>query len=109
MQRIPETLQQEGKLLKIPHMGWNRVEFKGNHHVFRGVAEDCEFYFVHSYYPSPADGKWAIGWTDYGIRFCAVIAYKNLIAMQFHPEKSGRPGLNILKNFCSWEGGYNAE
>ena len=109
VRRFPEDLQQEEKLLKIPHMGWNRVDFKRKHPVFLELAEGCEFYFVHSSYPSPTDEKWAIGWTDYGIRFCAVIAYRNLVAMQFHPEKSGRPGLKILQNFCRWRGVYNAE
>lgn len=102
--RFPDDLQQDGNLLKIPHMGWNGVSFRSDHAVFRGLPDDCEFYFVHSYYPSPADETRAIGWTDYGISFCSVIACKNLVAVQFHPEKSGRPGLKILANFCRWKG-----
>jgi len=85
-------------------MGWNRVEFKHLHPVFADVPKEAEFYFVHSYYPSPEDETAVLGITDYGISFCSVMAVKNLVAMQFHPEKSGRPGLQILKNFCLWKG-----
>jgi glutamine amidotransferase len=106
VKRFPENLQQDGQLLKIPHMGWNRVSFQKDHSVFQRLPDSSEFYFVHSYYPSPANNHQAIGWTDYGIRFCAAIAYRNLVAVQFHPEKSGRPGLQILANFCRWGGDY---
>ena len=85
-------------------MGWNRVAFRREHPVFAGIPEEAEFYFVHSYYPAPSDEAWAAGWTDYGIRFCAAVARGNLVAVQFHPEKSGRPGLTILANFCRWGG-----
>ena len=102
--RFPGDLRQNGKPLKIPHMGWNRVDFVGDHPVFKGVPQGSEFYFVHSYYPSPADERFVTGWSDYGIRFCAAVAYRNLVAVQFHAEKSGRFGLQILENFCHWEG-----
>jgi imidazole glycerol-phosphate synthase subunit HisH len=104
VRRFPAGLKDNGKPLKIPHMGWNRVDFVGNHPVFRGMPADSEFYFVHSYYPAPADEKFVAGWSDYGIRFCAAVADRNLVAVQFHAEKSGRFGLQILKNFCRWEG-----
>ena len=105
VRRFPGDLKdREGRFLKIPHMGWNHVEFSRPHPVFAGLPADAEFYFVHSYYPAPADERWAIGWTDYGLRFCAAIARENLVAVQFHPEKSGAPGLQILANFCRWEG-----
>jgi imidazole glycerol-phosphate synthase subunit HisH len=104
VRRFPADLQDKGRLLKIPHMGWNRVDFRGDHPVFKGLPEGAEFYFVHSYYPAPDDERWGIGWTDYGIRFCAAIARGNLVAVQFHPEKSGTPGLKILANFCRWRG-----
>jgi glutamine amidotransferase len=104
VKRFPAGLKENGKPLKIPHMGWNRVDFVGNHPVFRGMPADSEFYFVHSYYPAPADEKFVAGWSDYGIRFCAAVADRNLVAVQFHAEKSGRFGLQILKNFCRWEG-----
>ena len=102
--RFPDHLQDAGRALKIPHMGWNRVEFKHLHPVFADVPKEAEFYFVHSYYPSPEDETAVLGTTDYGVSFCSVMAAKNLVAMQFHPEKSGRPGLQILKNFCLWKG-----
>ena len=104
VRRFPENLQHEGQDLKVPHMGWNHVAFQKEHPVFRGLPEESEFYFVHSYYPAPTDERWVIGWTDYGIRFCAALAHENLAAVQFHPEKSGRPGLQILANFCRWRG-----
>ncbi|MBN1665211.1 MAG: imidazole glycerol phosphate synthase subunit HisH [Deltaproteobacteria bacterium] len=108
VKRFPEGLQDQGRPLKIPHMGWNAVAMQRAHPVFAGLPEGAEFYFVHSYYPAPSDHDWAVGWTDYGIRFCSAIARKNLVAVQFHPEKSGRPGLQLLANFCRW-GGCDAE
>ncbi|PKN52345.1 MAG: imidazole glycerol phosphate synthase subunit HisH [Deltaproteobacteria bacterium HGW-Deltaproteobacteria-13] len=102
--RFPEKLTSEGELLKIPHMGWNSVQFRRSHPVFKDVAPDAEFYFVHSYYPAPSDDSAVLGTTDYGMTFCSVLAKDNLVAMQFHPEKSGRPGLQILRNFCAWRG-----
>lgn len=92
-----------GNVLKVPHMGWNEVELKTSHPVFEGVARGSEFYFVHSYFPAPKNKDTIIGTTDYGINFASVLGYKNLIAVQFHPEKSGKPGLTILKNFCLWK------
>ncbi|MFO7569699.1 MAG: imidazole glycerol phosphate synthase subunit HisH [Smithellaceae bacterium] len=100
--RFPDHLQANGRALKIPHMGWNSVVFKQEHPVFTGLDPQAEFYFVHSYYPSPSDNESVLGTTDYGITFCSVLAVENLVAVQFHPEKSGRPGLQILKNFCAW-------
>jgi imidazole glycerol-phosphate synthase subunit HisH len=102
--RFPDKLTADGHTLKIPHMGWNSVAFRYSHPVFSDVAPDAEFYFVHSYYPAPADDSSVLGTTDYGINFCSVLAKGNLVAMQFHPEKSGRPGLQILRNFCAWRG-----
>jgi glutamine amidotransferase len=102
--RFPDQLASAGRALKIPHMGWNNVKFKRSHPVFSGISPDAEFYFVHSYYPAPSDESAVLGVTDYGIKFCSVLAVKNLVAMQFHPEKSGRPGLQILRNFCNWRG-----
>ena len=90
--------------LKVPHMGWNEVQLKRNHPLFEGVNPGSEFYFVHSYYPCPTDPKLLLGETDYGRPFTSVISSKNLFAVQFHLEKSGRPGLRILSNFCDWSG-----
>lgn len=106
VRRFPTELQADGQRLKIPHMGWNSVAFCIDHPVFSGLAEEAEFYFVHSYYPAPSDEGWVAGWAEYGIRFSAAVARKNLVAVQFHPEKSGRPGLTILENFCRWGGTY---
>jgi len=102
--RFSDKLTSDGQALKIPHMGWNSVTFRRSHPVFRDISPDAEFYFVHSYYPVPSDEKAVLGLTDYGINFCSVLAKENLVAMQFHPEKSGRPGLQILRNFCAWRG-----
>ena len=104
--RFPEQLHHNGRRLKVPHMGWNQVRLVKEHPVLRGVKPEHEFYFVHGYYPSPADMLQAVGWTDHGLTFASIVAQDNLIAFQFHLEKSGRPGLQILKNFCQWDGGY---
>jgi glutamine amidotransferase len=93
-----------GRRLKIPHMGWNGVSFTIDHPVFAGIASTSEFYFVHSYYPHPADARHIAGITAYGISFTSAVAWENLVAVQFHPEKSGPPGLQLLRNFCRWEG-----
>jgi imidazole glycerol-phosphate synthase subunit HisH len=94
-----------GEALKIPHMGWNEVRFRGDHPVFRNIPPASEFYFVHSYYPAPANPEQVVADVDYGITFSTAVAHENLVAMQFHPEKSGPPGLRILRNFCHWDGG----
>jgi glutamine amidotransferase len=90
--------------LKIPHMGWNRIRILVKHPVLEGVAPEQEFYFVHSYYPRPEDSKCVIADCEYGSVFPAVIGRANLIASQFHPEKSGPAGLQILENFVRWDG-----
>ena len=102
--RFPDNLTSAGQVLKIPHMGWNSVKLYRSHPVFKNVSPDAEFYFVHSYYPAPSDDAAFLGTTDYGMIFCSVLVKDNLVAMQFHPEKSGRPGLQILRNFCAWRG-----
>ena len=103
--RFPDELSDtENKRLKIPHMGWNEVKLLRDHPVFKDIPGRSEFYFVHSYYPSPVDSDNILGETDYGIKFTSVISSNNLVAVQFHPEKSGRPGLMLLNNFCKWSG-----
>jgi glutamine amidotransferase len=92
-----------GTHCKVPHMGWNRVSVRGPHPVFRGLEGGGEFYFVHSYYPVPGDDRDVIGVCDYGgVVFPAALARDNLAAVQFHAEKSGRLGLQVLKNFLDW-------
>ncbi len=98
----PDIKSKDGNRLKIPHMGWNGLENIKEHPVLSDLHEDDEFYFVHGYYPNPNDSEHILGTTDYGISFASVIGSNNIIATQFHPEKSGRPGLSLLKNFCLW-------
>jgi len=89
--------------LKIPHMGWNGVRAVRPHPLLEGVEDGDEFYFVHSYYPSPANGEDVAAVTEHGVRFCCALGRKNLFATQFHPEKSGRFGLRMLERFGSWK------
>lgn len=89
--------------LKIPHMGWNEVKFRRDHALFESIPCGSEFYFVHSFYPLPASSDAVYAYTEYGIEFPAVIGNKNLIAAQFHAEKSGHVGLRFLRNFNSWK------
>jgi glutamine amidotransferase len=95
------------KSLKIPHMGWNEVKVVQPHPLLEGIKEGDEFYFVHSYYPQPADGKNIYAVADYGGDFCCALGYQNLFATQFHPEKSGRLGLELLARFGKWDGKEN--
>ncbi|MFP4012644.1 MAG: imidazole glycerol phosphate synthase subunit HisH [Chitinispirillaceae bacterium] len=90
--------------LKIPHMGWNSIRIEKPHPVFKEVKPEDEFYFVHSYYPLPKDEGAIVGKCEYETDFPAVIGNENLVATQFHPEKSGPVGLSILKNFSLWDG-----
>ena len=90
-------------LCKIPQMGWNAVKARVAHPVFDGIEDESEFYFVHSYYCAPADPAHVLGETDYaGVAFCSAALRGNLVATQFHPERSGRIGLKLLKNFIGW-------
>ena len=105
VRRFPDKIcSQSGDFLKIPHMGWNAVRFKNDHPVFRNIPAGSEFYFVHSYYPQPANEQLSVGTTEYGMVFTSAVAFRNLVAVQFHPEKSGKPGLQLLDNFCRWNG-----
>ncbi len=99
-----QPLFEGGARLKIPHMGWNGMDTVRAHPVFAGLEAGSEFYFVHSYYPVPADDALLAGTTDYGLRFASAVAHRNLVAVQWHPEKSGRAGLKVLENFCRWDG-----
>ena len=92
------------KSLKIPHMGWNKIKLLKKHPVFKDFKENAEVYFVHSFYPKPDEEDSVFAVTEYEIEFPSIIGKDNLIATQFHPEKSGPVGLNILKNFSEWDG-----
>ena len=96
---IPGTVRRLPPGLKVPHMGWNQVRQRVAHPVFSGIPDEANFYFVHSYYAAPDDKSLVIGETEYGTMICSVIARGNLIATQFHPEKSGEAGLRIYDNF----------
>jgi glutamine amidotransferase len=96
---IPGVVRRLPPGLKIPHMGWNQVKQRISHPIFNGIPDEAYFYFVHSYYVVPDDRSLVIGETEYGIPLCSVIARGNLIATQFHPEKSGEAGLRIYDNF----------
>ena len=85
--------------LKIPHMGWNQVNQARNHYLFNDIPDNSSFYFVHSYYPEPSNPMTTIAKTDYGISFSSAFSVENLVAVQFHPEKSGPHGLKMLDNF----------
>ena len=88
--------------LKVPHMGWNQVELRKCHPVFEGIPSNAYLYFVHSYYAVPEDEDVVAGVSDYGISFCSAIARDNLVATQFHPEKSGAIGLKLYENFVKY-------
>lgn len=91
--------------LKIPEMGWNAVNFKKIHPIFQGIPQDTPFYFVHSYYCAPSEASLAIGITEYGENhFCSAAARGSLVATQFHPERSGKWGLQLFQNFLEWNG-----
>ncbi len=96
---IPGVVKKLPPGLKIPHMGWNQVKQKMSHPIFQDIPDESNFYFVHSYYVVPEDLSIIAAETEYGVSFCSVIAWGNLIATQFHPEKSGKDGLKIYDNF----------
>ncbi len=85
--------------LKVPHMGWNRVELQTRHPLLKGVPNGSYFYFVHSYYADPNDESLVTGKTTYGVEFCSAVAWDSVLAVQFHPEKSGQTGLRVYENF----------
>lgn len=103
VKRFPDPFTYKNERLKVPHMGWNKISWVKKHVVFSNLDPDFEYYFVHSYYVVPENKELIYGITFYGIDFVSAIAYENLIAVQFHPEKSGKPGLQILRQFCDWK------
>jgi imidazole glycerol-phosphate synthase subunit HisH len=92
------------KTLKIPHMGWNEISVVSRHYMLEGVPAASQMYFVHSYYPQPAEADTVLATCDYGMIFPCAIGRNNLFATQFHLEKSGPAGLDILKKFATWDG-----
>ena len=85
-------------------MGWNTVKPARDHPLWQGIPPFERFYFVHSYYVAPTDAAVVALETDYGVTFCSGAAFGSVFAVQFHPEKSQRPGLALLENFCRWDG-----
>jgi len=96
--RFPNQL--DGRMLKVPQIGWNRVRQAKPHPVFSEISDNTHFYFVNSYYPIPDDPAVTIATCEYGVNFTAAVARGNLVATQFHLEKSGAAGLRLLDNFC---------
>ena len=109
---VPGTVRRfepSSRFDKVPQIGWNRVAQRRPHPVFENVPDNSEFYFVHSYYPAPSDAAAILGETGYAdTTFASVVGRGNLVATQFHPEKSGRVGLKLLENFCRWDGREDA-
>lgn len=89
------------KEYKIPHMGWNRVIFRKKNKILSEIPDNSYFYFVHSYYVVPEDSRFTAAVTDYGIEFTSMIIHENIFATQFHPEKSQKIGLQLIKNFIN--------
>lgn len=99
-----EHTDASGARLKVPHMGWSQVEQAVQHPLWSGIENGSRFYFVHSYWVSPAVKEVIAGTFDYGVQGCAAMARDNLFAVQFHPEKSHEAGLRLLRNFLNWDG-----
>ena len=93
----------QGQRLKIPHMGWNKVQ-QHAHPLWQNIDQDSRFYFVHSYYAQPIDPGAIAATTEYPEAFTCALAKDNVFAVQFHPEKSQTVGLQLLKNFLHWDG-----
>jgi glutamine amidotransferase len=98
--RFPDDMQVATERLKVPQMGWNQLHFKRRPPAFEGISEGSNVYFVHSYYTKPDHENVIATTTDYGIEFCSSVWKDNIVATQFHPEKSQDVGLRILKNFA---------
>jgi len=99
--RIPDGVTEDKRPLKIPHIGWNSLSFPQKGRLFEGFSRGPYVYFVHSYYPQPEDKSLIAAFCTYGVRFAAAVRRGNLVATQFHPEKSQKLGVKLLKNFIS--------
>ncbi|HEY7126758.1 MAG TPA: imidazole glycerol phosphate synthase subunit HisH [Ktedonobacterales bacterium] len=101
---LPGRVRRFPEGLLVPQMGWNQVRLLRETQLFDGVPEGAHFYFVHSYYAEPEDAGQVVGQTEYGPSYCSVIEAGNLWGVQFHPEKSGANGLQVLRNFAKVAG-----
>ena len=99
-----DNLTENGERLKVPHMGWNEVRQTMDHPLWHDIPDGDRFYFVHSYYAEAEGNPDIAGCTHYGVDLAAAVASANIFAVQFHPEKSARAGLQLLKNFTNWTG-----
>jgi glutamine amidotransferase len=97
--RFPDGMEVNGEKLKVPHMGWNRIAIRRPSPLFRDIDDGVHVYFVHSYYEKPDDPATIAATSEYGIEFCAAVWKENVVATQFHPEKSQTVGLKMLENF----------
>ncbi len=102
--RFPEGMIERGEKLPVPHMGWNQILVRQPSPLFEGIGNGSNVYFVHSYYVKPEDPTVVTATCNYGIEFCAAIRHDNVMATQFHPEKSQGIGLKMLKNFAEMKG-----
>ena len=94
----------DGRKLKVPHMGWNKVHQTRPHPLWNGIEQDSRFYFVHSYFAAPVDLGLTAATTDYPTPFTSAVSAANIFSVQFHPEKSHSAGLRLLSNFVAWDG-----
>lgn len=101
VERFPDV-DPAGAALRVPHIGWNRVHFAGDHPMLVGLPEADDFYFVHSYRAVPADPEAVVGRAEYGGSFAAAVAGEGLFAVQFHPEKSQWAGKRLLDSYAAW-------
>lgn len=99
VEMLPEPKPRKQGLLKVPHMGWNSVKLRRQVPMLSGVPDGAMMYFVHAYYPVPEDQGIVAATTEYGVEFASAVSAANVFACQFHPEKSHRVGLQILRNF----------
>ena len=100
---LPGRVVKFSDSVRVPHVGWNQVEFKNNsqtHPIFRGLLDQSFFYFVHSYYVEPCDESCVLGETEYGVRYASICGRGKVVGVQFHPEKSQATGLRLLRNFA---------
>lgn len=98
---VPGTVKRFTVDLAVPHIGWNGIKVRQPSRLFNGLSGDEKFYFVHSYHVAPSSDEFVLTTTDYGYEFASAIQKGNIIATQFHPEKSGKAGLNLLENFLT--------
>lgn len=97
------NLVENNERLKVPHMGWNEVWQTQAHPLWENIPDGSRYYFVHSYYCAPSEAVLSAARSHYGFDFCCALAKDNVFAVQFHPEKSSVAGLQLLKNFLSWQ------